>query len=167
MFETSLKDRAASFRQAPGTSVFIHWLVGMVYVFYFASFILLLREVLRPGVLWFLRNLNDPEFNPINEVGFLYSFYSFSLCCKYPDAQHGCLKSFLWKYHLCKKWCLYWCNRWKDEIFVKISWENCEKALFLKGNLYSFPAEPPSSGLLFFFPPLAYYFCFFPASAIQ
>ena len=68
MFETSLKDRASSFRQAPGTSVFIHWLVGMVYVFYFASFILLLREVLRPGVLWFLRNLNDPEFNPINEV---------------------------------------------------------------------------------------------------
>ncbi len=53
---------------APGTSVFIHWLVGMVFVFYFASFILVLREVLRPGVLWFLRNLNDPEFNPIQEV---------------------------------------------------------------------------------------------------
>ncbi len=32
----------------------------MVYVFYFASFVILLREVLRPGVLWFLRNLNDP-----------------------------------------------------------------------------------------------------------
>lgn len=53
---------------APGTSMFIHWLVGMVYVFYFASFILLLREVLRPGVLWFLRNLNDPDFNPVQEV---------------------------------------------------------------------------------------------------
>ena len=26
-----------------------------VYVFYFASFVILLREVLRPGVLWFLR----------------------------------------------------------------------------------------------------------------
>ena len=39
---------------------FQHWLVGMVYVFYFASFVILLREVLRPGVLWFLRNLNDP-----------------------------------------------------------------------------------------------------------
>jgi E3 ubiquitin-protein ligase DOA10 len=48
--------------------MFIHWLVGMVYVFYFASFVLVLREVLRPGVLWFLRNLNDPEFNPIQEV---------------------------------------------------------------------------------------------------
>ena len=29
-------------------------------MFYFASFVILLREVLRPGVLWFLRNLNDP-----------------------------------------------------------------------------------------------------------
>lgn len=37
----------------------------MVYVYYFASFIVLLREVLRPGVLWFLRNLNDPDFSPI------------------------------------------------------------------------------------------------------
>jgi len=68
MFEATLKDREHSFRVAPGTSMFIHWLVGMVYIFYFASFILLLREVLRPGVLWFLRNLNDPDFNPIQEV---------------------------------------------------------------------------------------------------
>lgn len=46
----------------------MHWLFGMVYVFYFASFVLLLREVLRPGVLWFLRNLNDPDYNPVQEV---------------------------------------------------------------------------------------------------
>lgn len=65
MFDATLRDRESSFRVAPGTSMFIHWLVGMVYVYYFASFILLLREVLRPGVLWFLRNLNDPEFSPI------------------------------------------------------------------------------------------------------
>jgi E3 ubiquitin-protein ligase MARCH6 len=24
--------------------------------------------VLRPGILWFLRNLNDPEFNPVQEM---------------------------------------------------------------------------------------------------
>ncbi|KAI1285561.1 E3 ubiquitin-protein ligase MARCHF6 [Halotydeus destructor] len=64
----TLEEREASFATAPGTSMFIHWLAGMVYVFYFASFILLLREVLRPGVLWFLQNLNDPEFNPIQEM---------------------------------------------------------------------------------------------------
>ena len=48
--------------------MFLHWLVGMVYVFYFASFVLLLREVFRPGVLWFLKNLNDPDFHPVQEV---------------------------------------------------------------------------------------------------
>lgn len=42
--------------------------VPQVYVYYFASFVLLLREVLRPGVLWFLRNLNDPDFSPIQEM---------------------------------------------------------------------------------------------------
>ncbi|GAB6030401.1 E3 ubiquitin-protein ligase march6 [Chamberlinius hualienensis] len=68
LFDANLKDREASFRMAPGTSMFLHWLVGMVCVFYFASFILLLREVLRPGVLWFVRNLNDPDFNPIQEM---------------------------------------------------------------------------------------------------
>lgn len=65
MFDATLKDRKASFKSAPGTSLFIHWMFGMVFVYYFASFIVLLREVLRPGVLWFLRNLNDPDFSPI------------------------------------------------------------------------------------------------------
>ncbi|KAJ8679013.1 hypothetical protein QAD02_014800 [Eretmocerus hayati] len=68
MFDATLRDRETSFRLAPGTSMFIHWLVGMIYVYYFASFILLLREVLRPGVLWFLRNLNDPDFSPLQEM---------------------------------------------------------------------------------------------------
>ncbi|KAB0793899.1 hypothetical protein PPYR_13519 [Photinus pyralis] len=68
MFDASLKDREVNFKLAPGTSIFIHWLVGMVYVYYFASFVLLLREILRPGVLWFLRNLNDPDFSPIQEM---------------------------------------------------------------------------------------------------
>lgn len=45
MFDATLRDRELSFQSAPGTTMFLHWLVGMVYVFYFASFILLLREV--------------------------------------------------------------------------------------------------------------------------
>jgi len=77
LFDVTLADRHASFLRAPGTTTFLHWLVGMVYVFYFASFILLLREILRPGVLWFLRNLNDPEFNPIQEMIHLPLFRHF------------------------------------------------------------------------------------------
>ncbi|EDL08880.1 membrane-associated ring finger (C3HC4) 6, isoform CRA_a [Mus musculus] len=37
MFDATLKDRELSFQSAPGTTMFLHWLVGMVYVFYFAS----------------------------------------------------------------------------------------------------------------------------------
>ncbi|XP_075164334.1 E3 ubiquitin-protein ligase MARCHF6 [Haematobia irritans] len=68
LFDATLKDRKASFSAAPGTSLFVHWMFGMVFVYYFAAFISLLREVLRPGVLWFLRNLNDPDFSPIQEM---------------------------------------------------------------------------------------------------
>lgn len=68
MFDATLKDRESSLQAAPWTLMFIHWLVGMVYVYYFASFVLLLREVLRPGVLWFLKNLNDPDFSPVQEM---------------------------------------------------------------------------------------------------
>lgn len=68
LFNSTLSERINSFESSPGTSVFIHWLVGMIYVFYFATFVFLLREVLRPGILWFLRNLNDPDFNPVQEM---------------------------------------------------------------------------------------------------
>ena len=68
LFNATLGERVATFEQAPGTSAFIHWLVGMIYVFYFATFVFVLREVLRPGILWFLRNLNDPDFNPVQEM---------------------------------------------------------------------------------------------------
>ena len=55
--------------------MFLHWLAGMIFIFYFASFVVLLREVLRPGVMWFLRNLNDQNFHPIQDVSFIISLY--------------------------------------------------------------------------------------------
>lgn len=66
--DSTLADRINYLYTAPGTTTFLHWLVGMVFVFYFASFVLLLRQVMRPGVLWFLKNLNDPDFHPIQEM---------------------------------------------------------------------------------------------------
>lgn len=84
MFDATLKDRKMSFNAAPGTSIFIHWMFGMVYIYYFASFIVILREVLRPGVLWFLRNLNDPDFSPI-QVSFTKNALNQSV------SNHSCL----------------------------------------------------------------------------
>lgn len=68
LLSATLSSRLQSFVASPSSSLFLHWMIGMIYVFYSASFVLLLREVLRPGVLWFMRNLNDPEFNPIQEM---------------------------------------------------------------------------------------------------
>ncbi|KAF8366153.1 marc-6, partial [Pristionchus pacificus] len=68
LFASTYSSRIAAFTSAPVASVFLHWMIGMVYVFYSASFVILLREIVRPGVLWFMRNLNDPEFNPIQEM---------------------------------------------------------------------------------------------------
>lgn len=68
LFGTTLQNRIDNFYTSPGTSLFIHWLVGMICIFYFVSFVLMIKESLRPGILWFIRNLNDPNFNPVNEM---------------------------------------------------------------------------------------------------
>jgi E3 ubiquitin-protein ligase MARCH6 len=68
LLNATLSERVESYRQSPGTSVGFHWLFGMLFIFYFATFLLFTKEVLRPGLVWFMRNLNDPEFNPIREM---------------------------------------------------------------------------------------------------
>ena len=67
-FNSTLEAKKESYLSSPSVFLFMHWLIGIVFVFYLAHSLMLLREVLRPGVLWFLRNLNDPNFNPINEM---------------------------------------------------------------------------------------------------
>lgn len=68
LFNMTVANRIESFFSTPGTSLFIHWLIGMVCIFYFVSFVLMVKEVVRPGILWFIRNLNDPNFSPVNEM---------------------------------------------------------------------------------------------------
>lgn len=72
MFDASLKDRELSFESAPGTTMFLHWLVGMVYVFYFASFILLLREVRGLAHLVILNIVTMPT-GRVDRVGCLFA----------------------------------------------------------------------------------------------
>lgn len=73
LFDSTMEHRKNTFRKAFGTLTYLYWMFGMVYVYYFASFIVLLREILRPEALWFLRNFNDPDFSPIqvNSVDFI------------------------------------------------------------------------------------------------
>jgi E3 ubiquitin-protein ligase DOA10 len=37
-------------------------------MFHFAVFVTLCRDIVRPGVMWFIRDPNDPQFHPIKEI---------------------------------------------------------------------------------------------------
>lgn len=52
----------------PYTSVFMHWFLGTGFLVHFAGFITISREIIRPGVMWFVRDPNDPQFHPIQEM---------------------------------------------------------------------------------------------------
>ncbi|KAJ9492937.1 hypothetical protein VN97_g291 [Penicillium thymicola] len=53
---------------SPLTSLFVHWFVGTCYMFHFALFVSMCRKILRSGVLYFIRDPDDPTFHPIRDV---------------------------------------------------------------------------------------------------
>lgn len=69
LFEgASLSSRWAFTSNHGVTSAFVHWFVGTGYMFHFALFISMCRKIVRPGVLYFIRDPDDPEFHPVREV---------------------------------------------------------------------------------------------------
>lgn len=52
----------------PVPSVFLHWFLGTGFMFLFAVLVTLCRDIVRPGVMWFIRDPNDPQFHPIREI---------------------------------------------------------------------------------------------------
>lgn len=63
MFGISFKDRLTDFYLTPGTSIISHWFIGVVFVYYFVNFALIVQEIVRPGVLEVLRNIIDPDLS--------------------------------------------------------------------------------------------------------
>ncbi|KAH7377642.1 RING finger membrane protein [Pyrenochaeta sp. MPI-SDFR-AT-0127] len=55
-------------RQSPWTSGFVHWFIGTCYMFHFALFVSLCRKIMRKGVLYFIRDPDDPTFHPVRDV---------------------------------------------------------------------------------------------------
>ncbi|KAJ5151169.1 uncharacterized protein N7482_010421 [Penicillium canariense] len=53
---------------SPLTSLFVHWFIGTCYMFHFALFVSMCRKILRSGVLYFIRDPDDPTFHPIRDV---------------------------------------------------------------------------------------------------
>ncbi|CAK9266883.1 unnamed protein product [Sphagnum jensenii] len=68
MLEATISHRMAFFWTNPLISSLFHWLVGIVYMLQISIFVSLLREVLRPGVLYFLRDPADPNYNPFRDL---------------------------------------------------------------------------------------------------
>ena len=50
------------------TATFLHWFAGTLYMFHFAMFISMCRDLVRAGTLYFIRDPNDPQFHPIREI---------------------------------------------------------------------------------------------------
>ncbi|KAL8998657.1 MAG: hypothetical protein Q9169_002317 [Polycauliona sp. 2 TL-2023] len=53
---------------SPYTSLFVHWFVGTCYMFHFALFVSMCRRIMRTGVLYFIRDPDDPTFHPVRDV---------------------------------------------------------------------------------------------------
>ncbi|KAG5938933.1 hypothetical protein E4U53_007921 [Claviceps sorghi] len=69
LFEnTTFKSRFLFTCNYPLTSIFVHWFVGTGYMFHFALFVSMCRKIMRPGVLYFIRDPDDPEFHPVRDV---------------------------------------------------------------------------------------------------
>lgn len=64
----SISRRILTTREHPLLSLFLHWFFGTSFMFMFAVLVTVCRDVVRPGVMWFIRDPNDPEFHPIREI---------------------------------------------------------------------------------------------------
>ncbi|OGE52815.1 hypothetical protein PENARI_c009G10223 [Penicillium arizonense] len=64
----TVSSRIAFTAASPLTSLFVHWFVGTCYMFHFALFVSMCRKILRSGVLYFIRDPDDPTFHPIRDV---------------------------------------------------------------------------------------------------
>jgi len=63
-----LASRRQFLHQNPWASFMAHWVLGIFFMVGVALFVSLLREVLRPSLLSFLRNPDDPDFHPFKEL---------------------------------------------------------------------------------------------------
>jgi E3 ubiquitin-protein ligase MARCH6 len=66
--DASLYSRWQFTRESPWTSGFVHWFLGTCYMFHFALFVSMCRKILRRGVLYFIRDPDDPTFHPVRDV---------------------------------------------------------------------------------------------------
>ncbi|KIX03707.1 uncharacterized protein Z518_07260 [Rhinocladiella mackenziei CBS 650.93] len=64
----TLAGRISFMIQTPFTGIFLHWFIGTCYMFHFALFVSICRKIMRTGVLYFIRDPDDPTFHPVRDV---------------------------------------------------------------------------------------------------
>ncbi|KIX98427.1 uncharacterized protein Z520_05728 [Fonsecaea multimorphosa CBS 102226] len=64
----TVASRIAFLMRTPLTGIFIHWFIGTCYMFHFALFVSICRKIMRKGVLYFIRDPDDPTFHPVRDV---------------------------------------------------------------------------------------------------
>lgn len=66
--ESSIASRISFTKSSAYTSVFFHWFIGTCYMFHFALYVAMCRRIFRNGVLYFIRDPDDPNFHPVRDV---------------------------------------------------------------------------------------------------
>ncbi|CEH11720.1 Protein involved in mRNA turnover and stability [Ceraceosorus bombacis] len=64
----TMATRWRHFQSAPFSIGFTTWVAGTLWMYVFAQFISTTRSMLRPGVMCWIRNGDDPAFQPIREI---------------------------------------------------------------------------------------------------
>lgn len=65
---SSVGQRSELLAKAPVISALMHWVIGVGFVLAFTFLLCVLREVLRPGALPFIKDPSNPERNPVREM---------------------------------------------------------------------------------------------------
>jgi E3 ubiquitin-protein ligase MARCH6 len=65
---SSVWQRGELLAKAPLISAIMHWVIGVGFVLAFTFLVCVLREVLRPGALPFIKDPTNPERNPVREM---------------------------------------------------------------------------------------------------
>ncbi|KAJ3098980.1 hypothetical protein HDU97_003545 [Phlyctochytrium planicorne] len=64
----TIASRWAFYNAFPWSCWFLHWLTGTTFMFQFAVYVSTVRKVVRPGVVWFIRDPDDPAFHPMQDI---------------------------------------------------------------------------------------------------
>ncbi|KAL9551806.1 hypothetical protein MBANPS3_004077 [Mucor bainieri] len=64
----AIHKRMTFLRENAASSVFMHWVIGTGFMFLFNTMVTFCRDIVRPGVIWFIRDPNDPQFSPFKEL---------------------------------------------------------------------------------------------------